>query len=83
MPLKHSKFPEKLLLNGKNSSEVKPKENWRKRHNPLIPDQKLDEFKVFVNENNDKTFKELAEKWNGKISSRTIGRAIKRLKIFL
>jgi transposase len=46
----------------------------------LIPNEKLDEFKVFVDENNDKTFKELAEKWNGKISSREIGRAIKRLK---
>ena len=68
MPLKHSKFPEKLLLNGKNSSEVKPKENWRKGHNPLIPNEKLEEFKVFVDENNDKTFKELAEKWSLKYS---------------
>jgi transposase len=58
----------------------KPKENWRKGHNPLIPNEKLEEFKVFVDENNDKTFEELAEKWNGKISSGAIGRAIKRLK---
>ena len=64
----------------KATSDVKPKENWRKRHNSLIPNEKLEEFKVFVDENNDKTFKELAEKWNGKISSRAIGRAIKRLK---
>jgi transposase len=30
------------------TSDVKPKENWRKGHNPLIPNEKLDEFKVFL-----------------------------------
>jgi transposase len=56
--------------------EVKPKENYQKGHSIKIKD--VQEFKELIDNNKDKSLKELA-KISGKYSATTIWRGIKKL----
>ena len=66
----------KWLKQRDEQGHIRPKENWQKGHSHKIKD--LEKFKVFVEENKEKTLVELAKAWGG-VKRMTIQRALKKL----
>lgn len=61
----------------KETGDIKAKLGYQKGHSHSVTD--LEAFKKFLEENSDKTGRELANLWPGKISSSTVVRLIKKL----
>ena len=61
----------------KETGDIKAKRGYQRGHSHSVTD--LIGFKKFFEENTDKTGKELARQWPGKISSSTILRLIRKL----
>jgi transposase len=59
------------------TGELKPKPNKPPGNNHRITD--WDKFREFANTHGDKTQEQMAELWDGEISSRTISRALRKI----
>lgn len=62
----------------KETGDYRAKEGYQQGYDTKIPD--LDVFKEFAREHGSQTQQEMAEAWEGEISDRTIGKALKRIR---
>lgn len=60
-----------------DTGDIKSRTCYQKGHSHIIKDQ--EEFREFLDKNNDKTLQELSKIWREKVSPTTIHRAIKTL----
>ena len=65
------------LRKREQTGDYKAEVGYQKGYNPKITN--LEEFEQFAQAHGSLTQKEMAEKWKGKISDRTIGKALKKL----
>jgi transposase len=67
----------RLWLRLKNNNiDIRPKKNWQNGYGHKI--KNLEDFSKFVDENNDLTLEEMAEKWGG-VKRMTIHRALQKI----
>ncbi len=59
------------------TGDVKPKPRQASQQHPKISD--WEKFRVFVKAHGDKTQTEMAQRWEGEISQRTISRALRKI----
>ena len=65
------------LKRREETGDYKAKDKYQKGYQPKIAD--LEEFREFARLHGKKTQAEMAQAWNGKISARTIGKALKKI----
>ena len=65
------------LQKRKETGDYRANEGYQRGYGPKITN--LEEFKEFAPKHGSQTQKEMAQAWNGEISDRTIGKALKKI----